>query len=70
MGGLCQICSSGEFVEKKSGADLYALSCFTFLPHISISTMPKCDYLEPIFHFSWPNVYSESVTQPQASVEL
>lgn len=30
----------------------------------------KCDYLEPIIHVPWPNVYNESVKQPQASMEL
>lgn len=40
-----------------------------FYPVFSKSTMPEWDYLEPIFHFHWPSVYSESATQPQASVE-
>lgn len=70
MGGLCLICSSGRFAEKKSGSDLCALSCFTFLSHISISTMPEWDYLEPITHAPWPSVSSESVTQPQATMAL
>lgn len=70
MGRLHQICSSRRFVEEKSGSDLCPMSCFTFLPRISISTMSKCDKLDPIFHFHWPSVYSESVTQPRASIEL
>lgn len=74
MGGLCQICGYGQIVEQKKKKKMDRIYAFChlshYLPIFLYLHCQKCDCPEPIIRVPWLNVYSESVTQPEASVVL